>query len=86
MENSVKLSSILPGQYVYVTGLRHNREMNRRFRDLGLIEGTLVECLHQSPWGSPAAYLIRGAVIAIRKQDADMVCVTPYTTDNGKVN
>lgn len=44
--------------------------MRRRLRDLGLIEQTLVECLYKSPSGDPAAYLIRGAVIALRAEDA----------------
>ena len=43
---------------------------NRRLKDLGLIEGTTVRCILKSPLGDPAAYRIRGAVIAIRKEDA----------------
>ena len=46
-----------------------------RFMDIGLVEGTLVECLRKSPAGDPKAYLIRGAVIAIRKEDAATVFV-----------
>ena len=41
--------------------------------DIGLVEGTPVECLRKSPAGDPKAYLIRGAVIAIRKEDAATV-------------
>jgi ferrous iron transport protein A len=51
--------------------------MYRRFQDLGLIEGTLVRCLMKSPLGDPKAYLIRGAVIALRKSDSDTVTVDP---------
>lgn len=49
--------------------------LRRRFMDIGLVEGTLVECLRKSPAGDPKAYLIRGAVIAIRKEDAATVFV-----------
>ena len=49
--------------------------LRRRFMDIGLVEGTLVECLRESPAGDPKAYLIRGAVIAIRKEDAATVFV-----------
>ena len=38
--------------------------------ELGLIDGTPVECLTRSPLGDPTAYEIRGAVIALRKEDA----------------
>ena len=41
-----------------------------RLLDLGLIRGTRVTCTAKSPAGDPAAYLIRGAVIALRGRDA----------------
>lgn len=44
--------------------------MRRRLLDIGLIKGTPVECVGRSPGGDPAAYLIRGAVIAIRDRDS----------------
>jgi len=43
--------------------------MRRRLLDIGLIENTDVECLGRSPGGDPTAFLIRGAVIAIRSED-----------------
>ena len=46
------------------------KAMERRLRDLGLIPGTVVTCTAKSPAGDPCAYLIRGAVIAIRRRDA----------------
>ncbi len=48
---------------------------NKRLVDLGLTEGTAVKCLLKSPLGDPAAYGIRGAVIAIQKEDAVKVGV-----------
>ena len=44
--------------------------MRRRMIDLGIVEGTKIECVGRSPSGDPSAYMIRGAVIAIRKRDA----------------
>lgn len=44
-------------------------EMRRRLLDIGLIPGTLVECIGKSPSGDPRAFLIRGTVIAIRSED-----------------
>lgn len=38
----------------------------RRMLDLGVISGTEIEPLYKSPSGNPVAYLIRGAVIALR--------------------
>lgn len=64
------LSSLKPGQAARVTGLEGAGGMRRRFQDLGVIPGTVVECLYKSPLGDPQAYLIRGAVIALREKDA----------------
>ncbi|NLA26292.1 MAG: ferrous iron transport protein A, partial [Firmicutes bacterium] len=45
--------------------------------DLGLTFRTEVAALHKSPWGDPTAYYIRGAVIALRSQDASKIFITP---------
>ena len=46
-----------------------------RMLDIGLIEGTHIECLKRSPGGDPVAYLIRGAVIALRSEDSSQILV-----------
>lgn len=48
---------------------------NRRLRDLGLIQGTEVKCLYRSPLKDPSAYEIRGAVVALRKDDCGDILV-----------
>lgn len=63
------------GTYARVVRLDTKGDLRRRFMDIGLVEGTPVECLRKSPAGDPKAYLIRGAVIAIRKEDAATVMV-----------
>ena len=49
--------------------------LQRRMLDLGLVAGTEVECVGKSPSGDPSAYLIRGAVIAMRSEDARQVAI-----------
>lgn len=60
-------------------GVVHRIELcgtfQRRIQDLGLIHGTTVQCIHQSPCGDPIAYLIRGAIIAMRNSDAKHIIV-----------
>lgn len=65
----MRLCELTIGQRGTVTALRAVDGMRRRLLDIGLIEGTTVECVGRSPGGDPAAYLIRGAVIAIRDRD-----------------
>ena len=63
------------GSAAMVTELLTTGSMRRRLQDIGLIEGTRIECLLRSPAGDPAAYLIRGAVIALRAEDSSRVRV-----------
>jgi ferrous iron transport protein A len=70
------LDLLAPGEVATVERLTVKGSMRRRFLDIGLIEGTDVECVGKSPGGDPSAYLIRGAVIAIRKSDCRGICIT----------
>lgn len=75
--DSVRLSDIKPGQRATVLAIDTEGSMRRRFFDIGLIENTAVECIGRSPAGDPSAYLIRGAVVAIRKEDTQNITVMP---------
>jgi len=63
------LSQLEPGQKATIKKFMAAENIQRRLLDIGLIEDTEVECLGRSPGGDPSAYMIRGAVIAIRSQD-----------------
>ena len=58
-----------------VTRLDIGGSMRRRLQDIGLVEGTKVKCLMHAPSGDPAAYLIRGAVIALREEDSSRIFI-----------
>ena len=79
------LADLKVGERCYVNVVKGNENMLRRFIDIGLIKGTMVECVGQSPAKDPKAYLIRGAVIAIRSVDCEQILVTTegefYGTD-----
>lgn len=72
---SCPLCNIAVGQTVRVRELKSTGSMRRRLLDIGLVEGTDVSCLQKSPAGDPVAYLIRGAVIAIRSEDSVNILV-----------
>lgn len=50
-------------------------DIKQRLLDLGLVPGTLVTCVGKSPGNDMKAYLIRGAVIAIRRCDCSSVLI-----------
>ena len=69
------LNDIEPGQTAKVRELLSTGSIRRRLLDIGLIENTEVECLGRSPAGDPSAFLIRGAVIAIRREDCRNILI-----------
>lgn len=75
MNEHRQLSSLKQGQSSIVVGLTADSSIRRRLQDLGLIQGTRVECVQPSPLGDPVAFQIRGAVIALRREDARHVLV-----------
>ena len=69
------LNHIKPGERAAVQQLLTTGPMRRRLLDLGLVPGTRIECVGQSPSGDPKAYLIRGAAIALRSEDARNILI-----------
>lgn len=68
--------SVLPiGRKAKVKILTADGTARRRMLDLGLILDTVVEALLKSPAGDPVAYDIRGAVIALRSEEASKILV-----------
>lgn len=76
MDNNIATLNRLPiGKKCKVLSLTSTGNERRRMLDLGLVNGTTVEALHKSPSGDPIAYFIRGAVIALRNEDAEKITV-----------
>lgn len=58
------------GESGYVEEIANEGTIRRRLLDIGLTQGCKVKCVLKSPSQDPSAYFIRGAIIAIRKEDA----------------
>ena len=69
------LTNLREGESARVTSLLNKGSIKRRLLDLGLVPGTQVHCIQKSPYGDPVAYGIRGAVIALRREDAGGVLI-----------
>lgn len=74
--NSFSLNMLNVGEQALVDSLDFQSANRRRMQDIGLIDGTRVECLRKAACGDPVAYLIRGAVIALRNEDAKKIFAT----------
>ncbi len=69
------LSSLSVGEKGTVLGIskRCRGQQRRRLMDLGVVPGTEIEAEMKSIGGDPVAYRIRGASIALRKNQADKI-------------
>ena len=75
MSNHHCLNDMKPGQTARIHSLTAAGSTRRRLSDLGLVDQTLVQCIGKSPSGDPCAYLIRGAVIAIRSAEGKKILI-----------
>lgn len=73
--NMKDLTNISPGEKARIKELRSVGSIRRRLLDIGLIRDTEIECIGRSPLGDPTAFLIRGAVIAIRQEDCRNILI-----------
>jgi len=55
--------------------LNCTENIKRRLLDLGLIEGSSIIPVLVSPSKDPRAFSIRGTLIALRKEDANLITV-----------
>ena len=72
-----RLTCLEPGEtavVVNIDGASRGAE-RRRFMDLGILPGTQITAEMRSPGGDPTAYIIRGALIALRKEQASLIKV-----------
>lgn len=77
----IPLCDLNPGEGGTVQQLNTVGSMRRRLMDLGVIPGAAVACVGRSPGGDPAAYGVRGAVVALRRADAATVEIQRWEGD-----
>ncbi len=74
-EKTIPLNYLPLGKKAIVRELISDGNTRRRMLDLGIITNTVIEALQRSPSGDPIAYDIRGAVIALRSEEASKILV-----------
>ncbi len=76
-----RLCDLEPGQRAQVTSVSANCRglERRRFMDLGILPGTVVEVQMRSPSGDPTAYKVRGSTIALRHEQAGHIHIEPLS-------
>jgi len=64
-----------PGESARVSGISPacQGSQRRRLLDLGVVAGTTIDAVFESAAGDPVAYNIRGALIALRREQAEWI-------------
>ncbi len=77
-----RLTCLEPGESAEVVSIlsASRGAERRRFMDLGVLPGTKITAEMRSPGGDPTAYIIRGALIALRKEQANLIKVRRLET------
>lgn len=77
-----KLSCLKIGQKAVVCKIDLTGAILNRVLDLGFIENSCVKCVNIAPYGGPIAFCVRGAVVALRRCDAEKItCITIWRGD-----
>ncbi len=67
------LADLQPGQLGTVKMLYSEGLERRRMMDLGIVPGTVITAELHSPLRDPVAYRVRGALIALRREQAALI-------------
>lgn len=70
-----KLNELKIGDEAIIDSVKADKNIKKRFLDIGLVKGTKIKVVLISPGKDMVAYLIKGAVIAIRKDDTRDILV-----------
>ncbi len=60
-----------------INSVECRENLKNRIYDLGITENTEITPIYKSPFGDPTAYLVKNAIIALRKNDSKKIYVTP---------
>ena len=67
------LDQLKTGEIASVTKINSTGASRRRLMDLGILPGTYLQAELKSPLGDPVAYRVRGALIALRREQAQEI-------------
>lgn len=81
----ISLDRATKGQSLSVVSVGCGQALRSRLCELGLTAGSRVQYLYPSFFGDPKAYLVRGAVLCIRRSDAEKILCRERAENGGTV-
>ena len=71
--NIMTLDLLKVGQSATITAIHITDAERRRLLDLGILPGTQIENVMASPLGDPVAYRVRNSIVALRREQAELI-------------
>ncbi|MBI4925405.1 MAG: ferrous iron transport protein A [Bdellovibrio sp.] len=68
------LGELNKGETGIIVKVKENYKISNRLLEMGFLEGTRVEVIHEAPiTKDPIAIRVRGAIIALRRSEAQLI-------------
>jgi DtxR family transcriptional regulator, Mn-dependent transcriptional regulator len=82
VQEGIPLTTLEKGHLGRVVGLSPSCQglTRRRFQDLGITTGVKIERVMQSAFKDPTAYRVRNTLIALRREQSDLIWIEDETT------
>lgn len=82
-DTGVFLSDLEYGEEAEIIGISDDcrGEVRRRLLDLGFVRGTKIAVQNISPLKNPIAYSLRNTLIALRKDQSDLILIKKLNED-----
>ena len=77
------LNELSINETCYIKDILSVGDTRRRMLDMGLIPGTKLISAFKAPFGEPTAYLVRGTLIALRRNDAEKIEIEKNVSREG---
>lgn len=78
-EHTIPLSMAALGKEYMIDHIQNGKTLADHFRGYGIIPGSKIKRLFNSPTKNPSAYEVMGAVLALRHEDSSNIYVSPIT-------
>lgn len=81
-KTSLPLSRLVAGNRARIESYLSSDPALRRFRELGLLPGTLIRVIRLAPLGDPIEIAVGASLLSLRKEQAELITVTLESADS----
>jgi len=79
MNNTLKLTDLLPGQSGRILRIEGQSPFKKRLMEMGLIKGQSIQKVKLAPLADPAEYLIQNTHVSLRAEEAQDIIIEQLT-------